>query len=72
MKIKRKSPLTGKENEMDLPITEEQMSSWRNGIMIQVAMPHLTPAQREFLISGSTQEDWDIIHSEEDEDVEDA
>lgn len=62
MIIKKISPRTGIQNEMDLPITREQLGNWQNGGMtIQAAMPNLTPAQREFLMTGYTQEDWDAI-----------
>lgn len=62
MKVQRRSPRTGNINEMDLDITVEQIRAWQHGgMMIQDAMPHLTPAQREFLMTGYTQEDWDAI-----------
>lgn len=66
MKITRTSPLTGKVNVMDLPITTEQMGRWRfDGELIQDAMPHLTKEQREFLKTGYTPEDWKAMFPEE-------
>jgi hypothetical protein len=50
---------------MDLPITHEQLQEWKNGMVIPKAMPHLSPSEREFLISGSTQEEWDLYMKEE-------
>ena len=59
MLITRVSPMTGRENTMDLDITEEQFGQWRNGAYIQDAFPNLTAAQREFLKTGFTEEDWE-------------
>lgn len=71
MRISRRSPLTGEINIMDLPITLEQYKKWRNGEHIQVAMPQLTPAQREFILSGATEDDWEQMFPEEEEDDDD-
>lgn len=71
MLIKKKSMLSGIDHEMELPITQEQVDSWHAGKLIQDAFPNLTPNQREFLISGSTQEEWDLYMAE-DEDEDDS
>lgn len=67
MIIRRKSMATGKVREMDLPITEEQLDRWTRGDLIQDVMPLLTADQREFIISGCTQDEWDDMWSEEHE-----
>jgi len=55
---------------MDLPITQEQLDRWHNGQgLIQEVFPHLSKEQREFLMTGATQEEWDNEFGEEDEDV---
>ena len=59
MLIKRVSPFSGEENEMEIPVTEEQLTNWKNGMLIQNAMPNLTPDQREFLMTGITAKEWD-------------
>ena len=59
MKITKKSKLTGKENTMVINVTPEQLSAWTNGVLIQDAMPNLTPDEREFLMTGSTPEEWE-------------
>ena len=64
MIISRVSPFTGKVNTMDLPITEEQIERWKRGAYAQDVWPDLTPSQREFLISGCTDEDWDTYMTE--------
>jgi hypothetical protein len=69
MKITKTSTLTGNTNTMDLDITDEQISKWENGMLIQLAMPHLSIGEREFLISGTTPEDWDRLFPEEEEEL---
>lgn len=67
MIITRRSPLTGKDNQLDIPVTKEQLELWSTGVHIQDAMPNLTPGQREFLMTGYTEEDWDKMFRETDE-----
>lgn len=59
MLITRTSIVTGATRTIDLPVTEEQIAAWQNGALIQNAMPNLTPAQREFLMTGITDDEWD-------------
>lgn len=64
MLITRTSPLTGKQNTLDLPVTQEQLqelNGWNRTRLIQDILPDLTPAQREFVKTGYTQEDWDAM-----------
>ena len=62
MKITKKSPLTGKSNTMDLPVTAEKIRRWQEGsLLIQDAFPTLTADQREFLMTGYTPEDWNAM-----------
>lgn len=65
MLIKRQSMMTGVIHEMDLPITNEQLVEWLSGSLIQNAMPHLSPEQREFLMTGIIPEEWDVEFHEE-------
>lgn len=58
MKITRKSIWSDKTRTMDLLITQEQFDAWQGGVVIQKAMPDLTKAEREFIISGMTDEEW--------------
>lgn len=68
MKIIKESMFTGMEHTLDLNITEEQLNRWENGELIQNVMPHLSAAEREFLISGVTDEEWQAIIIKENED----
>ena len=71
MKISRQSPFSDIINTMDLPITEEQYQRWRNGEYAQDVFPHLTPSQREFIISGCTEEEWETYMGSDDDEEED-
>ena len=59
MLIRRKDPFTGLYKTLDLDITQDQIDRWRAGEFIQDVMPNLTPSQREFLITGISNESWD-------------
>lgn len=68
MLVKRTSAFTRKDHEMTLRITPAQLAAWRGGELIDRAMPDLTPGEREFLMTGTTQEEWDAAFPPEDED----
>tara|TARA_R100001086_G_scaffold98394_1_gene48997 strand:+ start:502 stop:693 length:192 start_codon:yes stop_codon:yes gene_type:complete len=52
------SPVTGKSNTREIDVTSEQLLEWRRGALIQSVMPHIHPQDREFIMTGSTPEDW--------------
>ena len=52
MMIQRYCMIIGKVQQMDLPITEEQLRWWKQGALVQDVFPHLSSDQREFLLSG--------------------
>ena len=58
MLITRQSLISGNINTMSLPITEEQYNAWEQGTLVQDAMPHLSPDEREFIMTGITPEEW--------------
>ncbi len=60
MIIEKKSLITGEYHTMDIPVTRQQLTKWDCGELIQNVMPHLTLEQREFLISGTTPEEWEL------------
>jgi len=70
MYITRKSPLTGKIQTRDLDVTVEQLTAWKQGALAQRAFPNLSPGNREFIMSGYTEEDWEVIFPPEDEEEE--
>ena len=61
MIVSRQSPFTGLINEMDLDVTPEQLAELRSPDrrLVQEIFPNLTSAEREFVKTGYTQEDWD-------------
>jgi hypothetical protein len=59
MKITRVSPFSGKTHTKELPITEAEIARWKGGELIRNVWPNLTPGQREFLITGITDTEWD-------------
>lgn len=66
MLIKKYCALTGTTNEMEINVTQEQLDRWQQGDeLIQVALPHLSPDEREFLMTGMTPEVWDSLFDEE-------
>lgn len=65
MKITKISRLSGKDNTMEIPFTDEQFKKyerWFKGEgLIQNMLPHLSADQREFLMTGITSEEWKDI-----------
>jgi len=59
MLIKRKSILTGNENEMDIPVDPNDMMLYQLEMgTIYDLMPYLTDEHREFIMTGITDEEW--------------
>ena len=61
MKIVRKSPFTGETNTREIDVTGEQLARWHSGELIQNVMPHLSADDREFIMTGITPEEWDLV-----------
>jgi hypothetical protein len=67
MKVTKSSMFTGKTRELELPCTPEQFKNWKNGTLIQDAFPALSIDQREFLITGAWEDEWDTYIREPEE-----
>ena len=67
LSVTKPSTLSGLENTMLLDITYEQYDAWREGKLIQEAMPNLSAEEREFLMTGITAEEWEGMCGDEDE-----
>jgi hypothetical protein len=69
MQITRVSQLSGEKRTLELDVTEEQMKRFENrianGEYVQTIFPHLSPSDREFILTGITNEEW--INTFEDE-----
>lgn len=71
MWIKRKSVISGIERNRNIPVNPDDYLSWQAGIgNIQTMMPYLTDSDREFILSGITEEEWDDAFAELEEDAE--
>ena len=66
MVIRKQNPLTGEWNEMDLPITGDQLRRFEHTLEpIQNIFPNLSLDQREFLKTGITPQSWDREFNQE-------
>ena len=61
MKVTRKSQASGETRTMDLDITPQQLLDYEKGMKIQYAFPNLTTAEREFFMTGITEEEWNAM-----------
>lgn len=69
MLIRKRSPYSGKNHDMDIDITKEQWQAFINGELglIQDAFPHLSADEREFLLTGIHPNEWDELFANDDE-----
>jgi hypothetical protein len=59
MKIQRKSVITGVVRELDIPADPNDVLAWEMGLgSIHDLIPYLNDADREFIISGITPDEW--------------
>ena len=66
MIIERKSILSGIVRQRDLDVTADQLARWQGGELIQNVMPHLSVSAREFIVTGTTDDEWDQLNVCED------
>lgn len=61
MKISKISPFTDKLHVMDIDVTPQQLAQLqdRNGPSPKQILPNLSIEEREFLMTGITQQEWD-------------
>ena len=71
MEVTRTSRITGITRTIDLPITEEQLIDYGRGALIQDALWNLTASQREFFMTGITEEEWNMFIEVTDDNDED-
>lgn len=67
--LTRPSDLTGREHSMVLNTTADKVQKWYGAHdelpYIQDFFPELNQDEREFIMTGSTREEWDQIFGEE-------
>jgi hypothetical protein len=65
MQITNISQISGKETTLELDITEEQLERFhnrrQNGEYVQTIFPNLTPAEREFILTGVSPKEWEEL-----------
>lgn len=66
MIIERKSILSGIVRQRDLDVTADQLARWQGGELIQNVMPHLSVSDREFIVTGTTDDEWEQLNVCED------
>lgn len=67
--ITRTSMLSGIKRTRAIDITEEQLKQWEAGLdLIQNIAPNISADDREFILTGSTPEEWDEEFKEDEED----
>lgn len=70
MILKRTNAIDGRENSMELPLTEEEFATLEHlresrGFLIQDVYRNLTPDQREFIKTGITPQLWERMFGNE-------
>ena len=65
MMITRISPFTGITRTKDILVTEDQLARWQRGERIQNVMPYLSASDREFIMTGITDDEWDNAFGED-------
>jgi len=69
MILSKKSPLSGKIASMELPVTMSQWLTWcsPDRPLVHECFPGLSATQREFLLTGYTDEDWNAMFPDEED-----
>lgn len=49
----------------DLPVTSRQLELWKQGELAQNVFTNLNAEEREFIISGNTTEDWELMFADD-------
>lgn len=66
--VRAKSPISGKLNELELPINHVEfancLQAYRRGALLQDAFSALDAAQREFVKTGITPQEWEEMFGE--------
>lgn len=63
----RTSPISGKTRTISLDATEDQWAAYDKGDLIQRALPHLSDGEREFIMTGITDDEWDGAFGEDED-----
>ena len=59
MLIRRQSVVSGTIRSRNIPVNPEDFLAWENNLgSIEELMPYLNDADREFILSGMTPDEW--------------
>ena len=72
MQITKTSMISGIKRTLELDITPEQIDRYQNGALLQDAFPNLSKADREFLKTGITDEEWQATFPPEEDDEDET
>ena len=73
MYVVRKSLISGIVRGRHLPITQDELDAYENeGKPIQQVFPHLSDEEREFILTGITQEEWDTLQDDQETEPEEG
>ena len=64
MKVTQWSQFSGKEYTMELDIDQSQWDEWTSPVRyrkVQEIFPNLSEGEREFLLTGATPEEWELM-----------
>jgi len=64
MLLEKTSMISGKTTSRELDITQQQLDEWSEGAFIQDVFPYLSISDREFIMTGITEDEWDILIKE--------
>jgi len=64
MEITRISIATNVMRTLDLPVTPQQMEAFKSGQLVQLAFPHLSADEREFILTGIVADERDNLFKE--------
>ena len=65
MEITRTSILSGVTRTKNIDVTMNQLQKWSEGANIQDVMGNLADFEREFIMTGITEEEWNDTFGEE-------
>jgi len=64
MRITRTNQVTGRTHQLDLAVIKPDLLRWMCGELIQRVWPTLSPREREFMMSGMLNEEFDSTVAE--------
>jgi hypothetical protein len=68
MQITRKSVISGEIRVKEIDVTLEQLTAYyEKNLLAQDAFPYLSASDREFIMTGITDEEWNDLYPEDEE-----